>query len=166
MTSVQTVANYIVSMLTNFMRRSQINLHYLLHAADMVEERLREQLAPLQVRPRQARIIAALNKMGPVSQVALAREFNITAASMSTMTSRLIAAGFIERKEDPEERRSNLLTLTTKGKGLLDDIIDAWRTVDTIIEDAIGSTQADELAKLTHNLRDALGGHVPGTVKE
>lgn len=144
------------------MQRLRHKLHPLLHAADLVEERLRIQLAPLGIRPRQARILNALNRMGTASQIDLAREFDVSAPSMSTMTARLIAAGLISRSPDPQELRSNVLSLTKSGRSKLNDIRKAWHEVDRIIDRAIGPEKADALATLTVELRDALGGRVPG----
>jgi DNA-binding MarR family transcriptional regulator len=138
------------------------SLHLLLHAADLVEEQLRERLAEIGIRPRQARIIQALSRMEPASQVSLAREFGITPASMSTMTVRLIEAGFISREPHPDEARSNVLRLTPRGRGLLADIHAAWRDIDARISDRLGAENAATLARLTRDLRDSLGGHVPG----
>ncbi|ERP96673.1 hypothetical protein Q669_27845 [Labrenzia sp. C1B10] len=104
----------------------------------------------------------ALHRMGAASQVDLAREFNVSPASMSTMTARLIEGGFISRETNPDEMRSNVLRLTEYGEALLEDIREAWVEVDRIIESAIGPKRADELANLTLALRDALGGRPPG----
>lgn len=145
------------------MKDESFNLHCLLHSAALVEERLRERLAEIGVRPRQARIIDALSRMEPASQVALAREFAITPASMSTMTVRLSEAGFISREAHPDEARSNVLRLTERGRSLLSDIHAAWRDMDALIADQIGPTEAEALARLTRILRDSLGGRVPGT---
>ena len=148
---------FIVNMLSQGLR-----FHLLLHSADLLEERLRIQLSPLGVRPRQARILDALHRMGSASQVELAREFDVSAASMSTMTVRLIEAGFILRTTNPDELRSNMLRLSDSGRALLKDVEAAWREVDVIIENAIGAEDAEALARLTHKLRDQLGGRAPG----
>lgn len=100
--------------------------------------------------------------MERVSQIELAREFDVTAASMSTMASRLVEAGLISRNQDPDERRNNVLSLTAYGFAMLDEIHDAWGDVDLIVEEAIGASEAEALASLTRALRDALGGWVPG----
>lgn len=140
----------------------KFQLHLLLHSADLVENELRRRLALIDVRPRQARILDALSRMEPASQIGVARAFNLTPASMSTMTARLIDAGFINREIDPSEARSNLLRLTDRGRSKLHDIHKAWREVDAIIADTIGAENAAILAKLTRELRDGLGGNVPG----
>tara|TARA_R110002126_G_scaffold286859_1_gene439044 strand:+ start:3424 stop:3915 length:492 start_codon:yes stop_codon:yes gene_type:complete len=144
------------------MTTDSFSLHYLLHAAALVEESLRERLAEIGLRPRQARIIQALSRMEPTSQVSLAREFSITSASMSTMTVRLIEAGVISREPHPDEARSNVLRLTERGRGLLSHIHVAWRDIDALIAERLGPENAETLARLAHDLRDRLGGHVPG----
>ena len=73
-------------------------VHYLLHSSAMIEKYLNAKLIPLGLGPRQARVIEDLDRVGSASQIELARECRITAASMSTMTSRLIAAGYISRE--------------------------------------------------------------------
>ncbi|WP_372966585.1 MarR family transcriptional regulator [Marinobacter sp.] len=57
---------------------------------------MRTRLAPLGIHPRQDRILSLLGMMEQASQIKLARKFGLTAASMSTMTSRLLATGLIE----------------------------------------------------------------------
>lgn len=153
----------LVSLLTINMQTDSFNLHFLLHAATLVEERLRNRMTDIGVSPSQARVIDALARMGAVSQVTLAREFGITPASMSTMTARLITAGFITRKVDPSEARSNILDLTKRGTELLTDIHAAWRDIDAVIAQTMGKEDAAHLATLTRGLRDRLGGKVPGT---
>ena len=143
------------------MQIDQHNFHSLLHSANLIEAELRKQLSPLGLLPRQARIIEAIGRMGSVSQTALADEFGITPASMSTMTDRLLAAGYIARNVDPSSRRQNSLTLTKKGQALLTGIEQAWAATDDAIRHALGP-DADALFGLTRKLRDTLGGKVPG----
>lgn len=135
--------------------------HCLLHSSALIEKCLSVKLMPLGLRPRQARVISCLNRMGVISQIELARECDITAASMSTMTSRMIKAGYISRVTDPLEARRNTLSLTKRGIALLDDIQKAWAEVDTVIEESIGTEKSQILGELTRELRNALGGHGP-----
>lgn len=143
------------------MKRNEANLHFLLHSAALVEDAVRRELLPLGLGPSQARVLDALDRMGPSSQVELAEECSITAASMSTMTMRLLAAGFVERRQDPDERRCNILRLSESGARLLVDVRAAWDAVDRVVEDAIGQEKAATIAELTCDLRNALGGRTP-----
>ncbi|RVU82812.1 MarR family transcriptional regulator [Leucothrix sargassi] len=136
--------------------------HCLLHSAELLQEYLRVQLLPLGVSPSQARVVKALGFLGPISQIELAREFGITAASMSTMTSRLIALDLIASSKDPNNAKRNLTRLTPKGEALLDDIDQAWSHTDAFMTDSMGDDKANTLSSLACELRDALGGRKPG----
>ncbi|MGJ8532920.1 MAG: MarR family winged helix-turn-helix transcriptional regulator [Alphaproteobacteria bacterium] len=151
-----------VNTLTMSMKKQGFLLHPLLHSGNLVEDRLRIRLAPYGIQPRQARVLEALSRMGPVSQVKLAREFHISAASMSTMSSRLIAAKLISRKPDSKTARSNILTLTVEGRKMLIEIHKAWHDMDQIIVDALGAERAQTFGDMARELRNSLGGHRPG----
>ena len=104
--------------------------------------------------------------MGEASQTKLAKEFGLTAASMSTMAVRLLEAGLIERRVDEREIRSNVLRLSKHGKSLLKSIYSEWQAMDREISDAIGSGNAEQLAEFTYQLRNNLGGFTPGGNRE
>lgn len=148
------------------MQATEHGLHGLLHSARLVEEEMRRRLSPLDIHPRQARVLTAIHHMQPVSQVDLAAEFDITSASMSTMTDRLLAAGYITRTTDPNVRRRNVLQLTDAGRAKLDAIFESWEAVDATIRDAIGPDDAQDLFRLTRRLREKLGGRVPGKARD
>ena len=107
-------------------------------------------------------MLDALNTLGQTSQIDLARECDITAASMSTMTSRLIDAGYVSRVSDPINTRSNMLSLTPLGLALVDDIHQTWTEVDSTIENLLGLEKSETMANLTRDLCRALGGRAPG----
>lgn len=144
------------------MRVDQHDFHGLLHSADLVETLLRRKLTPLGILPRQARVLEAMGRTGPVSQADLASAFGVTAASMSTMTDRLLAARYITRAVDPASRRRNVLELTDKGRTLLARISQAWAAVDDTIHVVLGGESAT-FFDLARRLRDGLGGTIPGT---
>ncbi|CUH67418.1 DNA-binding transcriptional repressor MarR [Thalassovita gelatinovora] len=144
------------------MQTDQHDFHGLLHSADLIEAELRRKLAPLNIQPRQARVLDAMGRMGAVSQSDLASQFGVTSASMSTMTDRLLAAGYITRAIDPASRRRHVLELTGKGHALLAGIVDAWSDVDAAIQSVLGSDAAT-FFDLARRLRDGFGGTIPGT---
>lgn len=138
------------------------DFHFHIHFAHLIEERLRSRLAPLGIHPRQARILDALGRMERASQAQLAREFDLTAASMSTMTSRLMAAGFIERRVDELEQRSNVLTLTQCGSRLLEQIYREWEAIDRETIEVLGEENTAQYLTFSLQLRNAFGGSTPG----
>ncbi len=143
--------------------RDSFNFHSLLHSADLVHDYLHLQLSTSNLSPQQARVIKALNRMGPLSQIELAREFNIAAASMSTMTKRLIALNYVSSERDPHNAKRNLISLTTEGEALVEFIDEAWKDVDRYLEKKIGADNLEKLSELTRLLRDSLGGRIPGS---
>ncbi|MEM5583506.1 MarR family winged helix-turn-helix transcriptional regulator [Roseibium sp. AS2] len=144
------------------MQDDQCQFHGLLHSADLVETELRRKLAPLGIQPRQARILEAMGRTGAISQAELATAFGVTSASMSTMTDRLLAAGYITRTIDPASRRQNVLELTEKGRTLLAGIGEAWSEVDEILREILGE-DAVPFFEFSRRLRDRLGGTIPGS---
>lgn len=147
------------------MQTQKKKFHSLLHAADLLERLLEIHLQPLGVRPKQARILNALNRMGSASQIRLAQEFEVSEASMSTMTSRLLDAGYIIREIDPKNRSGYLLFVSEKGLAMISEIHRVWSEVDKLIESIVGHEDADTLSRITSQLRDAFGGRVAGLDK-
>lgn len=143
------------------MQADEHQFHGLLHSADLIETELRRRLAPLGIQPRQARVIEAMGRMGAASQADLASTFGVTAASMSTMTDRLLAAGYITRTTDPASRRQNVLELTDKGYALLASIAEVWTAVDDTIAAVLGE-DAPTFLRMARRLRAGLGGTIPG----
>ena len=134
----------------------------MLHAGHLVEARLRHRLIELGLRPRQARVLSAINRIGEAHQKSLATEFDITPASISSMCDRLVAAGFITRQVDPNEKRAFLIRLTPEGERKVQDVRVAWNEIDEIVVNAIGKKAANTLAGLSVDLRDQLEGTMPG----
>jgi DNA-binding MarR family transcriptional regulator len=136
--------------------------HGLLHSADLLERRLTERLAPLGVRPRQARVLVAIDVIGPTSQSVLTQEFGITKGSMSTMIERLLALGLVKREKSETDRRGDVVTLSPAGALLVADIRGVWHDMDTMIEALLGPEKQRLLAELSRELKTALGGKIPG----
>lgn len=135
--------------------------HALLHSADLVEADLRQRLAPLGLQPRQARVLEAMGRIGPVSQSDLAAEFGVSPASISTMTDRLLDANYVTRRVDPNSRRKNILELTEEGRALLGGIMEIWTAVDDSLAALLGDDAGSFFAR-ARELRVALGGTIPG----
>jgi len=79
------------------------------------------------------------------------------------MVTRLEKLGLVTRYREPDERRSDVLSLTAQGKAHLQGIRKTWRQTDALIVNAIGAEKAQLLGELTAELTFALGGHIPGT---
>lgn len=136
--------------------------HALLHSADLLEKRLTERLAPLGVRPRQARVLVAIDVIGPTSQKVLAREFDLTKGSMSTMIDRLLALDLVKREKSETDKRGDVVTLSPAGARMVMDIHNAWSDIDIMVASMLGPQKFDLLTELASELKTALGGKIPG----
>ena len=143
------------------MIRNPAKLHPFLHAATMLEKRVTALLRASGVRHRQGLILDALHRIGPTSQRHLAKEFGISPGSMSSMTDRLVALGFITRNTNADDRRSDVLELTPNGLAMLTVVLDVWQGADDRIETALGPKKAAQFFALAAELRNAQGGRVP-----
>jgi DNA-binding MarR family transcriptional regulator len=67
----------------------------------------------------QLSILMQLHHKGPCGLSEVSGRFDITAAAASQLVDKLVHAGYLERAEDPTDRRAKLLTLSTKGGELI-----------------------------------------------
>ena len=64
-------------------------------------------------------ILMQLHHKGPCGMSEVSDRFDITAAAASQLVDKLVHAGYLERTEDPSDRRARLLTLSAKGEELI-----------------------------------------------
>jgi DNA-binding MarR family transcriptional regulator len=142
------------------MNRGPFKFHSLLHSAELIEKRLAILLSPIGIKPRQARILNVLSRVGEVSQTVLTEKFDVTSGSMSTMVDRMIKVGLIERRKNPEDRRGDLISITDQGTAVLEEVRDVWRKIDELIEAKLGAEKTMLLTEITKELKFALGGRI------
>ena len=64
-------------------------------------------------------ILMQLHDKGPCGLSEISERFDVTAAAASQLVDKLVQAGYLARTEDPTDRRAKLLTLSDKGKELI-----------------------------------------------
>ncbi len=67
----------------------------------------------------QISILMQLHHKGPCGMSQVSDRFDITAAAASQLVEKLVQAGYLDRTEDPTDRRAKLLTLSAKGEKLV-----------------------------------------------
>ena len=80
-----------------------------------LRHRTQQALAPWDVTPSQARALGALARHGAVRLGALAEHLRIAPRSATEVVDTLAAAGLVERRPDPADRRATLVALTDRG---------------------------------------------------
>ncbi|MCB0117857.1 MAG: MarR family transcriptional regulator [Anaerolineales bacterium] len=69
-------------------------------------------------------ILMQLQHRGSCGMSVISERFDITAAAASQLVDKLVQAGYIERDEDPNDRRAKLLRLTESGETLINQGIE------------------------------------------
>jgi len=89
----------------------------LARTARAIHLQARERLAPIGLTPAAARALGTLARNGePMRMSDLAARLHVVPRSATTVVDALEEAGLIERRPDPEDRRSTLVHLTARGR--------------------------------------------------
>lgn len=70
----------------------------------------------------QLRVLMMIATRGPLSLGAVASGLDVGAPNASRICDRLLKAGFLDRRDDPNDRRSVALTLTAEGQSIVDRV--------------------------------------------
>ena len=78
-------------------------------------------------------ILMQLHYKGACGMSAISERFDVSAAAASQLVDKLVQAGYIERTEDPSDRRAKLLKLSTNGAKLVEaGIQERYRWMDEL----------------------------------
>src|SRR5699024_5868993 len=117
-----------------------------------VEQLLEEIVEPHGVSVSDSMVLANMRR-GTTSPVGLCRNLNRTTGGMSLTIDRLVAAGWVDRVPDPDDRRRIIVKLTSEGLAksqAINDDLHAWEDslpIDRNSVDSIGHV-LDEVAML------------------
>ena len=103
-------------------------------------------------------ILMQLHYKGACGMSAISERFDVSAAAASQLVDKLVQAGYIERTEDPSDRRAKLLKLSTNGAKLVDNgIQERYRWMDELTAQLTTeerSKVAEALTLLTKKARE------------
>jgi DNA-binding MarR family transcriptional regulator len=119
---------------------------WLLAEVDLHAHRLlNEALATAGSRGYHYRLLAALNEFGPASQAALGRRTAIDRSDVVATVNDLVTRDYAQRTRDRQDRRRNVITITSKG-------LAHYRRLDRLLVEV----QDTLLAPLTRSQRQLL----------
>ena len=126
-----------------------------MHASRLVAEGF----AAADARGYHYRLLAALEEFGPASQAVLGRRSGIDRSDVVATVNELAAGGLVERAQDPEDRRRNIVTITPAG-------VQKLRRLDAVLariqDELLAPLTADERDELARLLRRVLDHHARG----
>jgi DNA-binding MarR family transcriptional regulator len=116
-------------------------LGYLLkHAREALAARTGPALAPLGIDGRQLAVLITLDTTAPLSQQDAALRLGVDRTTMVALIDALEAAGLVARAPHPDDRRKNTVSITARGR----DVLDRGTRASELAE-------AEFLAELTEN---------------
>ena len=94
-------------------------------------------------------VLMQLHYRGACGMSRISEGYDITPAAASQLVDKLVQSGFIQRVEDPQDRRAKLLSLTDQGRDLvLRGIEERYRWVDELA----GKLTAEERVQISEAL--------------
>jgi len=83
-------------------------------------------------------ILFLLRDNGPLAITDLASRLGQSHPAVSQMSRKLLAEGLVAEREDPADERRRLLTLSRKGRALMDRMGPIWKAVERAVEELAG----------------------------
>lgn len=116
----------------------------------------RERLGLSQAQCRLLAVLAWHEGEEPLSQAELAHKMGLTAMAVATMCDRLAAAGWIERRAHPEDRRVNRLHIKPAARKALDKAMDIGEELSARCLAALSATERTQLLALLAKAREGI----------
>ncbi len=114
---------------------------------------LSQKVAELNLTPIQALVLGFLHAEDQITSSELGRKTELDSATLTGILDRLEAAGYIERKNNPEDRRSIHIHLTPKGSALSDEAIQVIATANIEFLQVLTKEQKRDLFDIIKKLR-------------
>jgi DNA-binding MarR family transcriptional regulator len=94
-------------------------------------------------------VLMQLHHKGPCGMSEISERFEVTPAAASQLVEKLVQAGYLERMEDPSDRRAKLLKLSPEGAKLVEEGMNQrhrW------MEEVVRNLSSDEQKKIIEAL--------------
>ncbi|CAN5359546.1 MarR family winged helix-turn-helix transcriptional regulator [soil metagenome] len=112
-------------------------------------------------------VLIALMRQEPVNQTTLANYLEVEAMSLCRMADRLQAAGMLERRPDPTDRRVRLLYLSPAARELLGELRRHGAKVMEVATSGFTERQKDEFVESLEKVRaNLLSSRADGLLAE
>jgi DNA-binding MarR family transcriptional regulator len=98
------------------------------------------------------RVLAMLSNVPAARTAAVIERTTLDKVSVSRALARLEGKGLVERASDPQDRRSDLIRLTTAGRALFRKLVPMVRSREQFLLDALGPAERAALDALLDKL--------------
>ena len=119
-------------------------------------------LAVVDARGYHFRVLATLAEFGPASQASLGRHSGIHFSDLVAAINELADQGFVERADDPTDRRRNIITITPAGQRQLQQLDEQLARVQ---DQWLAPLSSDERDQLIYLLTTLLNHHAGADIR-
>ena len=100
------------------------------------------------------RVMAVLGRYAPASSQDICTRTAMDKAKVSRAVSRLVAAGHVTRRDNPNDQRQNMLALSSKGRGIYQQIVPLARATERAVLESLSPEEVLQLDVLLTKLHD------------
>lgn len=98
----------------------------------------------------QMRVLTIVSQHGPLNLNAVAQQLGVHPSNATRTCNRLVQAGLLDRRDNPDDRRNVILTLTPDGRELWEGIMEHRRgAIETVVRRLTASERAQLAAGMT-----------------
>ncbi|MEU2233665.1 MarR family winged helix-turn-helix transcriptional regulator [Streptomyces vietnamensis] len=113
----------------------------------LASDRFAARVEAIGLKPKHAGLLAALDAGSGASQQELATRLGVAPSLIVALADQLQELGAVERVRDPEDRRRQVLTLTTEGRLLLARCAEAAEEADAELTAGLSDAQRTALTR-------------------
>ena len=136
--------------------------HPILHAANLIAERLRENLADFGGTSTQGRVLDVIDRLENPVPARVGEALGLTASAMSQMVQRLRSAKLIEPSQRKQGRAYfEHLVLSESGVAFLKHTRQAWDEIEQELVDLIGEEALEAMFLTSFDIVQGLGAEPP-----
>ena len=137
--------------------RDDVRLGFLIHDVSRMRRTAYDQLMkPMGVTRAQWWVLAHLSRHDGMVQTELADALEVGKASLGSLVERLAAAGFVERRAVPGDRRAKRVCLAKPGHLLLERMAEAERSLNEQILGALSAADRGAMIRALSAVKQAL----------
>ncbi|REG00578.1 DNA-binding MarR family transcriptional regulator [Asanoa ferruginea] len=133
-------------------RLSGLTTRLLALAATHSDRVVNEALAGADARKWHYAVLATLDEFGPASQAQLSDRTRIYRSDIVAVVNELAERGQVERAPNPDDRRQNVITITTAGRRQLGKLDKLLKTAQDEVLAPLAQEERDQLAHLLRKL--------------
>lgn len=114
-------------------------------------EKVSKYLAQYKLSPAKFNLLMIVRYQGKaegITQVAISERLIVSAGNITGLVERLVKDGLITRKQNPDNRRENIIKVTPKAEKLIDSLWDGYDKLVQELTNAVAAKDQPELAKI------------------